>query len=212
MNPNKSTVITREAAISRDDALTEDVSAAPETAAAREAVSSQTPSPPSEKKRMKAPVSQAVQLVVRIAATLLIIWLLLAFVSGIYVCHSDACSPAVKDGDLCVTWQLSELSAGDLIVYDLNGEAKFGRVIAAAGDRVEIKDSYVWVNGYIALQEPLPAFSSEKASVRFPYVVPEKSVFVICPNAFEEDSRANGAFPIGDCRGKVVFLMRRRGI
>ncbi len=158
-------------------------------------------------------ISPPMEFLIRIFATIFVIWLLLSFVVGIFVCHTDACSPMVKDGDLCVTWKIGTPSSGDLMIYRHNGQTKFGRVVATAGDKVEIRDNVVWVNGFVAVQQPLGHLPDDIPAVRFPYTVPDEGVFVLCDNsASMDDSRIYGAVSFADSRGKVVFLVRRRGI
>lgn len=176
-------------------------------------VSVQQEPPVSGEHKKRAISPQAMEFMIRLGATALTIWLLLTFVTGIFVCHSDACSPMVKDGDLCVTWKPGAPSAGDLIVYSHDGMTRFGRVVAVAGDRVELINNTLWVNGFMAISEPLPDGSANELAVRFPYTVPENSVFVLCDNRADNgDSRTYGAIPLADVRGTVIFLMRRRGI
>ena len=159
----------------------------------------------SEKKKIPREIKE---LLIRVAVTAFVIWFALTFLIGVYVCHSDACAPMVKDGDLCVTWLPGTPSQGDLIVYRCDGEARFGRVAALPGDRVELTYGMVWVNGYIARSDSV----SGAAEAVFPLTVPEGSVFVLSDNGSDtNDSRLYGAVPLGDCRGSVIFLMRRRG-
>lgn len=152
------------------------------------------------------------EFIIRIAATVVAVWLMLTFVFGIYLCHSDTCYPMVKDGDLCVTWRPQSPSQGDLTVYRQNGSAVFGRVVAVSGDRVEIVDGVVWVNGFIAVQDRQYPASKEADEIRYPLTVPEKSVFILNDNPSNtNDSRRYGAIPLDNCCGSVVFLVRRRG-
>lgn len=189
-------------------AAAEDDSAAEHVFPAEENVSEGQAAP---KKKKRIP-SQVREFIIRVIATAMAVWVTLTFLIGIHVCHSDTCYPMVKDGDLCVTWLPGEPSRGDLIVYRHNGETTFGRVAALPGDRVEIKDGTVWVNGYVALQEQLQMPENGAVAVEIPLTVPEKSVFVLSDNSSDiNDSRLYGAIPFDDCRGSVVFLMRRRG-
>ena len=179
---------------------------------AKESVSGRGDAPAAETHKKKS-LSPAVECLLRWGATALAAWLLLTFVIGVYVCHSDACSPMVKDGDLCIAWRIGVPSAGDLIFYRHDGQMRFGRVAAVAGDQVDVKDSTVWVNGYVAVQETSANVTVDTSSVRFPYTVPDESLFVLCDNRADNgDSRTYGAISLADCRGKVIFLMRRRGI
>lgn len=97
-------------------------------------------------------------------------------------------------------------------MYRHDGETRFGRVAATEGDRVELTGGVVWVNGYVARPDPLPEASDGSGGSVFPLTVPEGSIFVLSDNGSDtSDSRLFGAVPVGDCCGKVVFLMRRRG-
>lgn len=165
--------------------------------------------PSSGRGRRKIPPSA--EFLIRVGLTIAVLWLLLTFVFGVYLCRSDACSPNVKDGDLCVTWKPGEPEKGDLIVWTREGETGFARVVALPGDAVDLRDGVVTVNGFAALKEPLPSdFATD--SVKLPYEVPEDSFFVICDNLqCARDDSLFGAMKLSDCRGSVVFLLRRRG-
>ncbi len=186
------------------DPLTSDEKAAPPSA--RKA------GQPSSHGKKKGLAREVREFIIRVAATLVIVWLTLTFLFGIYMSHSDACSPMVKDGDLCITWRPAVPSQGDVIVYRHNGATGFGRVAAVSGDRVEIRDGVVWVNGYVAAQELQNSTLPGADAGEFPLTVPENSVFVLNDNLSDvNDSRTYGAIPIDECCGSVVFLMRRRG-
>ena len=152
------------------------------------------------------------EFIIRVTATVVAVWISLTFLFGIYICHSDTCYPMVKDGDLCVTWLSAPPEQGDLIVYSHDGETRFGRVAAVSGDRVDIRDGVVWVNGFAALSETLPDAYGIVREAAFPMTVPDGSVFVLSDNLSDiNDSRTLGAIPLADCHGSVVFMMRRRG-
>ena len=82
------------------------------------------------------------EFLIRITATVIVLWFTLTFLIGVYICHSNTCYPMVKDGDLCVTWRPETPSQGDLIVYMHNGEPCFGRVAAIPGDKVTISGPF----------------------------------------------------------------------
>lgn len=121
--------------------------------------------------------------------------------------------PAIKDGDLCFTYKLAPYLSEDPIVYKINSQVHFGRIIALAGDTVNLKDNGVYVNNSLISEKVLYDTSSKGSKVTFPYTVPKDHVFVL--NDFREltsDSRSYGAIPTKNLKGKVVFLMRRRGL
>ena len=86
------------------------------------------------------------------------------------------------------------------------------RVIATAGQTVDLVDGVVYVDG-VALDEPYAegesyplAAQAEGVSVGFPYTVPEGCVWVMGDNRENSaDSRYFGAVPEDDLIGVVVF-------
>ncbi len=148
------------------------------------------------------------------ACTVLALWLLFTFVAGVYICRSNSSFPMVKDGDLCITYRLGKPKQGDLLVYKRDGDIRFGRLIAFGGDEVGISEDTVTVNGYAVYDDTVYPTNADGAKISFPYTIPENCVFVL--NDFRtdstNDSRTYGGIPLGDVKGKVVFVMRRRGI
>lgn len=169
--------------------------------------------PPKPKKKKRTAKDYIIGLAVKIGITAAAVWLLLTFVAGVYVNHTNSSYPMIKDGDLCLTYKIGKPSQGDVVAYEHDGEIKFGRVIAFEGDTVEIRDDYITVNGYGIFEETVYPTSAEGSRITYPYTVPENSVFVL--NDFRSDvsdSRTLGAISLDNCKGKVVFIMRRRGI
>ena len=135
------------------------------------------------------------------------------FILGIYIIHDNNMYPAIKDGDLCFTYKLTSYLSEDPIVYKRNGQVHFGRIIALPGDTVDLKDNGVYVNNSLISEKVLYPTTHQGSKITFPYTVAKDHVFVL--NDFRElisDSRTYGAIPIKDLKGKVVFLMRRRGL
>ncbi len=155
----------------------------------------------------------AIRFFVRIGVTLAALVIILTFVAGIYVNHTNSSYPMIKDGDLCFTYKLGKAEQGDVIAYRSGKGIKFGRVIAFEGDTVDIKDDYIAVNGYGIFDNTVYATTAEGSQITYPYTVKKGTVFVL--NDFRSDvsdSRTLGSIPLSDCKGKVVFIMRRRGI
>ncbi len=105
------------------------------------------------------------------------------------------------------------MNKGDEIVYRYNGSDRFGRIIAMEGDVVDIDAGSVTVNGYSFVDDTVYPTTKDGSEISFPYTVPDDCVFVL--NDHREnpvDSRKYGAVPKGSVEGKVIFVMRRRGI
>lgn len=168
---------------------------------------------PKPKKKKLTARDYMIGLAIKLAVTAFAVWAILTFVAGIYVNHTNSSYPMIKDGDLCLTYKIGEPQQGDVIAFGHGKDTKFGRVIARSGDKVEIMDDYIMVNGYGIFEQTVYPTTAEGSAIEYPYTVPKDSVFVL--NDFRSDvsdSRTLGAISLSDCKGKVIFIMRRRGI
>ena len=122
--------------------------------------------------------------------------------------------PAVKDGDLLIAFRLQRgYAKNDVIVYSHDGKKCAGRIIALGHDVVTLDDSgRLLVNGTEQTGEILyPTYAAEGLS--YPYTVSEGSVFVLGDHrTAAHDSREQGEIPMKDIEGKVITLLRRRGL
>ena len=170
-------------------------------------------STPKKKRKKKSAKRYALEFFIKIAITAAVVVILLVFVVGVHVNHGNASYPMIKDGDLVITYKLGKPDLGEEIAYRHDGELRFGRIVAKAGDEVEITDQCLKVNGYNVVEDVVYPTTAEGAVITFPYIVPEGAVFVL--NDFRsdpEDSRTYGAIPTSDVEGEVIFILRRRGI
>ena len=168
---------------------------------------------PVKKKKKRTAKSYALSLLIKIGVTALLVWILLSFVVGVFVCHDNYAYPMIKDGDLCITYRLDSLRQGDEIIYRYNGVVRVGRIVAQAGDSVDISGDRVNVNGYALAEDTVYPTTKNGATVSFPYKVPENCVFVLNDHRDDpDDSRIYGGILLESVEGKVVLVMRRRGI
>ena len=164
-------------------------------------------------KKKRTAASYAISFFVKIGVTAAVLWILLTFAAGVFICHTNSAYPSVKDGDFCLTNRLAKPVQGSLVVYRHNGEIRFGRVIASGGDRVSIFTDYITVNDYLLSDEAVYPTSPEGSVVSYPYTVPENCVFVLNDyRSDNSDSRTFGGIPQEELQGTVVFTMRMRGI
>lgn len=122
--------------------------------------------------------------------------------------------PALKDGDLAIVFRMQQSYArDDVVAYRVDGQRYFGRIVARATDVVTIDESGVLlVNGTPQSGEILyPTYAKE--GIEYPYRVPEETVFVLGDYRTQtEDSRDFGPIPLVDVEGKVITILRRRGL
>ena len=166
-----------------------------------------------KKKKKKTAGYYALSFLIKIGVTALIVWALLTWVVGLYVNHSNSSYPMLKDGDLCLTYKLGTVVRGDEVAYSYEGQIRFGRIVGTAGDVVDVNEGAITVNGYGVFEDAVYPTTAEGAKIAFPYTVPQDTVFVL--NDYRDDptdSRAYGGIPLDSLRGKVIMVLRRRGI
>ncbi len=141
--------------------------------------------------------------------------LMFTFLFGILRYEDASMSPAVKDGDLVIYYRLDkQYTATDVVVLEYQDRPQIRRVIAVAGDVVDITEDGLLING--ALQNE-PGIYEETlrydTGVEFPLTVGAGEVFLLGDSRTSaSDSRAYGAVEIEDTLGKVMTIIRRRGI
>ena len=165
------------------------------------------------KKRRKLTVGQAfARLLIKAAVVVAVTVLLVTVVGGVFICHTNDMYPAVRDGDLVITYRLGKCHTGDIIAYKHDGDTLFGRIVAEPGDEIYMDgDGNYTVNGTMPYETIFyETKAREMSPVTYPLTVREGEFFLLV-DAREEglDSRAIG--PATETMGKVVLLIRRRG-
>ncbi len=123
--------------------------------------------------------------------------------------YGSSMEPTVSAGNIVVSVKGAELEQGDVISFYYQNTVLVKRVIAGAGDWVDIdEDGNVYVNGTL-LEEP---YLTEKAygevTVTLPYQVPEGRIFVMGDHrSTSVDSRTTevGCVAEENIVGKIVF-------
>lgn len=155
-----------------------------------------------------------ISLALRALAIVIVGWLMLTQFLLITQMPDESMFPTMEAGDLVITYRLqSSYSKNDVVVYEVDGELKIGRVVARAGDVVSMGDSgTLIVNGTAQTGEIL--FSTyAKDGISYPFTVPENCVFILCDYRTNgTDSRDYGAISLKDVEGKVITILRRRSI
>jgi signal peptidase I len=113
--------------------------------------------------------------------------------------------PTLQSSDYVYVDKLfkKNLERGNLVVLDFQEDRKVIRLIGLAGDKVEIRNGYAYVNNE-PLYEP---YATTPITYKFdPVIVPEDHVFLLNDyRVNENDSRKLGSTPIENILGKALF-------
>jgi len=155
-------------------------------------------------------------LLLKITSIIAAFVLLSIFIFGVTRYQEASMYPAVKDGDLVVYFRYipEHYIPQDVVAISLDGDIQFRRVIATAGDTVDIADGRLLINGAPQQETGITSATERyQEGVSFPLVVPEGQIFVLGDNRTESiDSRIYGCVDKEDTIGKVMMVIRKRGI
>lgn len=168
------------------------------------------------KRQQPSLLSDLLFLLLKIGIIILFMVVLFTFFFGILRADDNSMDPAVKDGDLVIYYRLDkDYLASDLAIVWEGGKEQTRRVIGIAGDRIDInRDHGLEINGYPQQEEniyteTLPVVGKTE----FPVTVGPNQIFVLGDNRkYAVDSRTYGCVDIGDTRGKVIAVIRRRNL
>ena len=168
-------------------------------------------------KRSSPPVwKELLFLILKIALIILAFAIMFTFLFGFIRYGEPSMSPAIKDGDLVIYHRYTKLGylAQDTIVLKYNGQTQARRVIATAGDVVDITEDGLIINGAMQLEMDIYQDTERYIEgVSFPLTVQEGYVFVLGDSRTgATDSRIYGPVKIDDTLGKVMAVIRRRNI
>ena len=140
--------------------------------------------------------------------------LIFTFLYGFQRSTDLSMAPMIRDGDLLLFYRLDkDYAIGDLLLLDFQGERQVRRVVARAGDTVDITEDGLIINGGLQHEPEIFQETWRYASgVSFPLTMGEGQVFVL-GDARESatDSRVYGPVNTEDTLGKVITVIRRRG-
>ena len=172
--------------------------------------------------RSEKSVKQYQNFVLRVILLILVIWILFFKIVGLTHMPSEDMYPRVDAGDLVLFYRLdTDVKAQDIIVMekqtpDSGGEEELfiSRVIAAAGDTVEIDGSRLLVNGNAMIESnifyPTQAYDEY---IKYPLTLGSDECFVLgdCREG-ASDSRYFGPVKKSEIRGTVISILRRNNL
>ena len=155
-------------------------------------------------------------LLLKIASILFIIVLLFTFMFGFVQINDPSMEPAIRAGDLIFFYRYksSGYQPQDVIALKYEGKIQIRRVIATEGDTVDITEAGLVING--ALQQEFNVYQKTERyqdGVDFPLTVQQGEIFVLGDNRTNStDSRIYGTVKVKNTLGKVMTIVRRRGL
>lgn len=167
------------------------------------------------KRRIEQARSDIRAFLVKIAVIAVIAWMLLGVLFGAAVMEGEGMYPRIRDGDLMIYYRLQrDYAVGDVVTFTRDGTRYTSRIVALSGDVVDINDDgELLVNGNVQSEEIFYPTEAVEGKTTFPYDVPADSVFLLSDfRTNATDSRNYGAVAIQDLDGKVISILRRRGV
>lgn len=158
------------------------------------------------RQRYKVSLKNTVFTLVTVAAIAVLVATLWLPVLQIY---GGSMSPTLEDGQIVVSTTVNKLESGDIIAFYYNNKVLVKRVIAGAGQWVNIDaDGNVFINNAY-LNEPYIAKKAlGNTDIEYPYQVPEGKIFVMGDERSTSiDSRTStvGCIDREQIIGKIVF-------
>lgn len=158
------------------------------------------------KERYKQTLKSTIFTLITVAAVAVLVATLALPVLQIY---GTSMTPSLDDGEIVLSVKTAEFEKKDIVAFYYNNKILVKRVIARAGEWVELdKDGNLYVNGEF-IEEP---YIQEKAlgecDIQMPYQVPEGRIFVMGDHrAVSVDSRSSvvGCVAEEQVVGKLVF-------
>lgn len=154
-------------------------------------------------------------LCIKVAVIVLFAWVLVGVVFGVAVMEGEDMYPRIRDGDLMVFYRLeSEYSVGDVVTFVKDDTRYTGRIVAQGGDTVDLSDEGdLLVNGSVQDEQIFYPTESLGDSTALSCEVPEGSVYLLGDfRTNATDSRTYGPVKIDELDGKIITILRRRGI
>ncbi len=154
-------------------------------------------------------------LLVRIALMGSLFLVLFAFIFSAIRFADYSMEPSIQEGDMVIAYRLDKrFRIGDIALFSYEDKEMCSRVVAKAGDTVNITSSGLLINGSMQDEPKITVETTQFTDgVTFPLVVPEGQIFVLGDNRTKAtDSRTLGCINESDTEGKVIAIFRRRGL
>ncbi|MBE6822982.1 MAG: signal peptidase I [Ruminococcaceae bacterium] len=156
------------------------------------------------------------RLFTELVITAVTVFVVFRVIAGVAVVRGDSMKPNLTNGSLALFYRLNgTYRKNDIVIFRSpgRGEVLIKRVVAVAGDQVDIDDKTgeLLVNGTVQQEDSIKGKTyTREGGVQFPLTVPDGYVFVLGDNREAAlDSRNFDAVSVKNLIGKVFFEVKR---
>ena len=170
---------------------------------------------PKKEKRPSTLRREFLFLFAKICGILMIVILMFTFVFGVIQVSDASMVPAMREGDIVFFQRMGrDYIATDVIIVRYEDRHQVRRVVAVAGDVVDITEQGLIVNERLQQERHIFEETTQFVEgIRFPLTVPEGEIFILGDSRGRAtDSRIYGAVRVEDVLGRVVTAIRRRNL
>lgn len=168
---------------------------------------------PEETRVQKPPtvLNDILRLILKILVIILVFMLMFTFLFGTAKVQTSSMDPNLKEGDRVIYYRLDKnYVATNCVAFRYNGQTEVMRVVAVAGDTVDMTEDGLVING--ALQsEPDPSKDTKpyEGGTSYPVKLKENEVFLMGDNRPDAiDSRQFGPVNAKDTLGELMTVIR----
>lgn len=129
------------------------------------------------KRRYKVVLRSTIYTLITVAAVAILVATLWLPVFQIY---GSSMTPTLENGDIVASFKAESFKPGDVIAFYYNNKILVKRVIASAGEWVDIdQEGNVYVNGKMLDEPYIKEKDFGECNIELPYQVPESRIFVM---------------------------------
>ena len=159
---------------------------------------------------------QLILLAIRIVFLAILCYAVFFVVFGTTRMHDFSMYPSIKDGDLLIYYRTEKsFNAGDVVVVDMDGEEIVARVVAKAGQEVDITtDGKLFVDRQPSAYEAFyETFRAENYNFKYPYRVSHDCYFMLNDyRSNTNDSRVFGEICRDKIKGRIITKIQVRNL
>lgn len=118
-------------------------------------------------------------------------------------------TPTYNGGEIVLSIKTNNLKPGDIIAFYHGNKILVKRIIAGAGNWININESgQVYVNGYEIKEKYVNELKLGETDIEYPYQVPDGHWFVLSDNRsnyIDSRNKEIGSIPKENIIGKIIF-------